>query len=175
MRTFPIALCGLVLLGCGGAATVAPPPPPPPPPPPAPVATVTVSPDNVTLVPQETRTLTATLRDAAGNALSGRTVAWSTSAGGVASVDGSGVVTAAAAGSATITATSEGRSGSSSITVKDGAVIGATGGQAQTPNGNIVLTVPAGALDDLAIRRGRLHPYLWHHHRQRHVLLGNEP
>jgi hypothetical protein len=84
--------------------------------PPAPVATVTVTPGSASIVQGGTQQLTATLRDASGNVLGGREVTWSTSASAVATVVG-GLVTARGAGLATITATSEGRSGSSSITV----------------------------------------------------------
>lgn len=106
--------------GVTGTATVtvsAPPATPPPPPPPAPVATVTVTPSTTSVAPGATTQLTVTLRDANGNVLTGRTVAWTTSAAAVATVSGTGVVTGVAAGSATITATSEGRSGGATVTV----------------------------------------------------------
>jgi len=83
----------------------------------APVATVTVSPAAVNLQPGQTSPLTATLRDANGNVLTGRTVSWSSDNGAVATVSGTGLVTAAGAGTATITATSEGKSGTASVTV----------------------------------------------------------
>ena len=59
---------------------------------------------------------TATLRDAAGNVLTGRTVTWSSSNTGVATVSSSGVVSAVATGTAQITATST-VSGSATVTV----------------------------------------------------------
>jgi len=65
----------------------------------------------------QTVQLTATLKDANGNILTGRTVTWSSNQTTVATVNATGRVTARAAGSATITATSEGQSGTSSITV----------------------------------------------------------
>src|SRR5439155_2339621 len=52
-----------------------------------------------------------------GNILTGRTVTWSSNNTSVATVNSSGLVTTKVAGSATITATSEGQSGTSSITV----------------------------------------------------------
>jgi hypothetical protein len=62
--------------------------------------------------------LTATLKDANGNTLTGRTVAWTTSNASFATVNSSsGLVSGVAAGSATITATSEGKSGTSAVTV----------------------------------------------------------
>ncbi len=82
-----------------------------------PVAAVTVSPAAATIVIGSSTQLSATPTDSAGNPLAGRTVTWASNATGVASVNGSGLVTANAAGSATITATSEGKSGSAVITV----------------------------------------------------------
>src|SRR5205085_527930 len=64
-----------------------------------------------------TAQLGATAQDSAGNPLSGRTVTWTSSDGGVARVNGSGLVTGVAAGTATITATSGGKSGSAAVTV----------------------------------------------------------
>ncbi len=133
-------------LGCGGSTSSPNPPPPPPPPPPAAVATVTLSRDTASLVPQQTVTLTATPRDAAGNALSGRSVSWQSSAAGVATVSTDGLVSAVAPGSADITATSEGRSASARITVVEGALIGPAGGTVIGAGGNAKLTIPAGAL-----------------------------
>ncbi len=82
-----------------------------------PVALVTVSPASVTVLVGQTVQLTATPKDAGGNPLAGRSVAWSSGNATVATVSGSGLVTARAAGSTTITATSEGQSGTASLTV----------------------------------------------------------
>src|SRR5438876_6640205 len=84
---------------------------------PAPVATVTVSPASINLQTGQTSQLTPTLKDANGNVLTGRTVTWSSDNGSAATVNATGLVTATGAGSATITATSEGQSGTSGITV----------------------------------------------------------
>jgi uncharacterized protein YjdB len=88
-----------------------------PPPPVVPVATVAVTPATASVAVGQTTPLTATLRDANGATLSGRAVSWSTSSGGIATVSTNGLVTAVAPGTATITATSEGKSGQSTITV----------------------------------------------------------
>ena len=87
-----------------------------------PVASVAVSPATASIAAGQTVQLTATPKDSAGGALTGRSVSWTSSNTSVATVNGSGLVTAVVAGSATITATSEGRSGSAAITVQAVAV-----------------------------------------------------
>ena len=82
------------------------------------VASVVVTPGNATLVSLgETVQLTASARDASGNTISGKTLAWSSSADGVATVNATGLVTAVANGSATITATADGIAGTATIVV----------------------------------------------------------
>src|SRR5438874_2128513 len=83
----------------------------------APVASVAVAPGSLTVVVGRSQQLVATLKDAKGNVLRGRQVAWTSSAPTVASVTSSGLVTAVAVGTATVTATSEGQTGSASISV----------------------------------------------------------
>lgn len=61
--------------------------------------------------------LTAVVKDSAGNALSGRSVAWSSTNALVAAVDTNGRVTAISAGTTRIAATSEGITGSITLTV----------------------------------------------------------
>ncbi|PYP55613.1 MAG: hypothetical protein DMD44_14600 [Gemmatimonadetes bacterium] len=85
--------------------------------PPAPVATVTLAPASATVNEGQTLQLTATLKDANGNTLTGRSITWSSSNTSAATVSASGLVRGIVAGSATITATSEGQSGTSAITV----------------------------------------------------------
>jgi len=81
------------------------------------VASVTVAPATPSIQAGQTVQLTVTLKDASGNPLTGRTIGWATSNTAVATVSGTGLVSGVAAGGATITATSEGKSGSSAITV----------------------------------------------------------
>jgi uncharacterized protein YjdB len=83
----------------------------------APVTTVAVSPAAASVTVGQTVQLTATPKDANGNPLTGRTVTWATSNAAVATVSGSGLVSGLAAGSASITAMSDGKSGTASITV----------------------------------------------------------
>jgi hypothetical protein len=82
----------------------------------APVASVTVTPATVSIAVGATTQLTATLRDASNNILTGRVVTW-TASNANAQVSTSGQVLGMAAGTVTITATSEGQNGSSSVTV----------------------------------------------------------
>ena len=84
---------------------------------PAPVASVAVSPATGSIRVDQTTQLTATVRDAAGNPLQGRAVSWTSTDGDVATVDENGEVRGVAPGEATITATSEGQSGSGRISV----------------------------------------------------------
>jgi uncharacterized protein YjdB len=87
------------------------------PPPPPVVTTVTVAPTSASVVAGATTTLQATVKDQNGNVMTGQTVTWSTNNAAAATVNSSGVVTGVAAGSATITATSSGKTGTSSISV----------------------------------------------------------
>ncbi|HWC72613.1 MAG TPA: Ig-like domain-containing protein [Gemmatimonadales bacterium] len=83
-----------------------------------PVNAVAVSPGSVSLAAGDTATLRTTLTDTSGNVLFGRAIDWTSSDGGVATVLASGFVRAIAAGTATITASTEGHSGSAAVTVK---------------------------------------------------------
>jgi uncharacterized protein YjdB len=82
-----------------------------------PVATVTVTPSPATVEAGKTTQLTATTKDLLGGTLTGRAVTWSSSNTGVATVSQTGLVTGVAAGTTVITATSEGKSGTSDVTV----------------------------------------------------------
>lgn len=84
---------------------------------PVPVTTVVVSAPSNTVATDRTLQLVVALRDERGGSLSDRTVTWSSSAPAVAIVDGNGLVTGLSTGSTTITATSEGRSGSITLAV----------------------------------------------------------
>lgn len=84
----------------------------------APVASVSVEPATATVDAGATVTLRAVARDGAGNVLSGRPVTWVSSAPAVATVASSGVVTGVSAGTASVYATVEGRTGSAQVTVR---------------------------------------------------------
>ncbi len=103
----------MLLLSCGDGAVE-------PAPPPAPVATtVTVNPAFATLSALgETARFTAEVRDQNGQVMAGAAVTWASSDASVASVDASGLVTAAANGTATITASSGSASGEAQLVVQ---------------------------------------------------------
>ena len=81
-------------------------------------ASVTVDPDQTTIVAGNEVQLTATVFDAANNEAPGATVTWSSSDDAVASVDQTGLVSAVAEGSATIMASSGDASGDAAVTVE---------------------------------------------------------
>jgi alpha-tubulin suppressor-like RCC1 family protein len=89
-----------------------------PPPPPVSVATVDLTPLTAEVIIGKTTKLSATPKDANGAVLSGRAVTWSSSSNNIATVDANGTVTGVAAGTATISAASEGKSATANITVK---------------------------------------------------------
>jgi pimeloyl-ACP methyl ester carboxylesterase len=107
-----LALSAVLLLavscGDGGGGTEPSPPS---------VARVEVSPASGSVQVGGTLQLAALPRDAGGNALSGRAGSWSSDNEAVATVSQGGRVTGVGAGSAGITATIEGKSGSATVTV----------------------------------------------------------
>lgn len=80
------------------------------------VASITVTPASLTLQVGQSAQLVAVAKDSAGNAVTGRQIAWTSSTGAV-TVNNAGLVTAAAAGSATVAATTNGHSDSAQVTV----------------------------------------------------------
>src|SRR5687768_16681278 len=82
-----------------------------------PVASVVLTPSSSELVVGQTTQLQAEPRVANGQPLTGRVVAWSSSAGQVASVSSTGLVTAISPGTATISAAADGKAGIATITV----------------------------------------------------------
>ena len=135
---FPVSFVAAVLgSACGGSATG---------PTPTTVASVTVTPGSDSIVPQQSVQLTAVARDASGSAVQGASVSWSVTPAGVVTVSGSGVVIGVAAGTATVTALSGGKSATAVIAVSDGGMIGPTGGTITGAGGAAVLIFPAQAL-----------------------------
>lgn len=103
--------------GKSGTARVTVTAPSTPPPTPTPVATVIVSPSNPSINVGQTVQMSATPKDGSGNVLEGRTVTWQSSYSAVATVSPSGLVTGVGAGTALVSATSEGKSSAATVTV----------------------------------------------------------
>ena len=81
------------------------------------IATVVVSPPAASVRIGTTITLGAQTLDAEGKSLSNRVVSWTTNNSAIATINNTGVVTGVAPGVATITATSEGHTGTAAVTV----------------------------------------------------------
>jgi uncharacterized protein YjdB len=82
------------------------------------VASITLASDNPSIAINSSVQLVASLRDASGAPLSGRTITWRSANENVAFVSSTGLVVGVRSGTAIITATSEGISASVSITVR---------------------------------------------------------
>jgi uncharacterized protein YjdB len=104
-----------------------------PPTPRAAVATVAITPPNLTLTVGRSQVLRLALRDARGNQLEDRSASWTTSSPAV-TVSPRGEVQAVAPGTAVVTATIEGRSASATVTVP------------QVPVAVVRVTAPPGPL-----------------------------
>ena len=81
------------------------------------VASVVITPAAASLAVGGSATFTAIARDAAGSTVAGHAVAWSTQNAAVVAINSFGFATAVAPGTASITATVDGVSGSASVTV----------------------------------------------------------
>ncbi len=110
-----VALAGMIwAFGCGDGATEPTPPPPDPPRP----TTATVTPGTAQLTALGASVqFAAQVLDQNGQAMSGTPVSWTSSDASVATVDASGLVTAAGNGTATITATAGSVSGTATVIV----------------------------------------------------------
>src|SRR3984893_9968706 len=95
--------------GSGGSAHIVTPPPT--------VASVTVAPPSATIAPGLTQQVSATARDSGGNSITGVGFTWSSDATSVATVDTHGLATALNQGTAHITATAGGVTGSATLIV----------------------------------------------------------
>ena len=81
------------------------------------LTSVSVTPATASVALGAQQQLTAVAQDQNGIAMSGKSFTWSSSDEGIATVDAAGLVTAVNGGTATITATTEGVSGTTAITV----------------------------------------------------------
>jgi hypothetical protein len=134
-RPFLSVLITVLLAACGGDSTSAPT-----------TTSIEVSPASASLVSGATQALTATARDSKGNAISGAAIVWTSSSNAVATVSASGLVTAVAPGTATISASSGGKTATATLTVKAGGVVSASGGVVSAEAGAVKLDFPAGAV-----------------------------
>lgn len=94
-------------------------PPVIPPAQPQSVASVSVSVASGAIDEGKTTQATAVLRATNGSVLTGRAVSWSTSSPSLATISATGLVTARKKGMVTISATSEGKQGSTTLTIRD--------------------------------------------------------
>lgn len=108
-RLVPALLLGVALTACSGGSDSTSGP--------TRVATVDVTPATVSIGVGVTQQLAAAPRNSSGGLVAGKTATWSTSSTAVATVDATGLVRGMGAGSATVTATIDGKSGSSAVTV----------------------------------------------------------
>src|SRR5262245_7523485 len=109
------AMIAVVTLACGGGGednTVAPPPPPG-------VETITLAASRQSIVTGDSVAVTADVRDTQGRAVTGKTLAWTSSQSSVATVSSAGMVKAIGEGDATITASVDGKSASLAFSVKN--------------------------------------------------------
>jgi hypothetical protein len=111
MRPQSICLVVLSLVGCGGSGpqnVVTPPPT---------VDIVTVAPSSVTITAGQTQQFSATAKDVNGSVIPGVTFSWSSDATSVATVNTTGLAAGVSQGTAHITATVSGVTGSATLTV----------------------------------------------------------
>ncbi len=113
-----VAVAAFAMLGRGGGGDTAPPSVPLPTAAVA-VATVTISGEAGAVPVGRTRQLAALLRDAGGVELSGRSLAWTSSDPSVAEVSPLGAITGLKPGTVTISAASEGKTGSLTVSVEE--------------------------------------------------------
>lgn len=119
-RILLVAALATLASACGGSKATEPTPPPPPPPPPpgqTPVASITIENAPAEMETGKSKAISATTKSASGAVLAGRTITWASNNDAIAVVTGSGTVHAHTAGTATITATSEGKTHSVNIKV----------------------------------------------------------
>lgn len=106
-----------------------------------PVRTITLTPRTASLAISGTLQLSALLQDSTGETLAGRAITWTSDVTRVATVSTNGLVQAADTGTATITASSEGKHATATITVTAGSIPnppspGAHTGYFVTPSGS---------------------------------------
>jgi hypothetical protein len=114
-----------------------------------PVASIVISPAAANANAGSTTQFTATLKNAAGQTLTGRTVVWSTSSSSVVDINSNGLATAKSSGSATVTAAAEGKTASGSFAVMSVPQPPSSGSWANEPSG--LSTISNNPLDALNV------------------------
>src|SRR6185369_3791063 len=114
---------------------------------PTPLSGIWISPRTWSLVPGATFQFTAEFRGAGDQIIAPRAVSWSSSDPGKVTVSATGVVRGIAPGSASITATADGLSGTAHVTVEEGGVATPAGTVIVAQGAAVSLTIPNGALD----------------------------
>lgn len=149
--SFRVASCRVVPLlltlaaACGGGGDTGGTTPTPPPAPTVATVTVTAA-SSAPLLPGGTVQLTAKALTAAGAEVPTATITWSSGSTTIATVSASGLVTAVAAGSVTIIATSGAVTGTATVQVNPGGIVGNAGGTVTAANGGVTLQLPPGAV-----------------------------
>ena len=120
MRFVPRAAVLATLVACGGDGSTKPADPGPT------VTTIVVSGPTGALQVGGTFALSAEVRDQSGAAIAGKTPTWTSANNSIATVSAAGVMTAAAAGSTSISAAVDGKTGSVNVTVQNPPVFAVT-------------------------------------------------
>src|SRR5215207_8705156 len=120
MRLVPRAAVLAALVACGGDGSTKPADPGPT------VTTIVVSGPTGALQVGGTFALSAEVRDQSGAAIAGKTPTWTSANNSIATVSAAGVMTAAAAGSTSISAAVDGKTGSVNVTVQNPPVFAVT-------------------------------------------------
>ena len=110
-------VCALLVVACGGGGTTGPSTPPPPPPPPMPTTLAITQGPGPGVEVGDVVQLAAETRDEDGQLMGGRSYSWASSAPAVATVSGTGRVTARSPGTTTISVATGSLTAELSLTV----------------------------------------------------------
>jgi uncharacterized protein YjdB len=120
-------------------------------PPPSPVASVTITPGSAAGNVGDAAQFSATVKDSAGNVLTGQAVTWSSSNTAVVTVNSTGYATGVGGGTANLVATVGGKSGLAAITVAGGSTPPSSAPVASVSLSSTNLTLPVGGLQTIGV------------------------